>query len=119
MAFKLLREGLLLAGLLSNSESWINPTKLDIEQLEKPDTILQRKCLATSGNPSMAFIMLELGIIPIKYMTSKKCLLFFQYILKEEKESMVIQLFQVQQNDSRKRDFVNLSSRDREELEIV
>ena len=67
----------------------------------------------------MAFIMLELGIISIKYILLKKCLLFLQYILKEEKESMVIQLFQKQQNDSRKGDFVNLTSRDREELEIV
>ena len=67
-----MREGLLLAGLLSNSESWINLTKLDIEKLEKPDTLLQRKVLSSSGTPSKAFTMLELGIIPIKYILMKK-----------------------------------------------
>ena len=71
-AFRLMREGLLLAGLLSNSEGWINLTKLDIEKLQKPDTILQRKVLASSVTPSKAFTMLELGIIPIKYIIMKK-----------------------------------------------
>ena len=80
-----MKEGLLLAGLLSSSESWINPTKLDIEQLEKPDTILQRKCLATSGNPGMAFIMLELGIIPIIYILLKKLFVVFTIYCERRK----------------------------------
>ena len=84
-----MREGLFLSGLLSNSESWINITKSDILKLEKPDTILQRKVLSALGNPSKAFTMLELGIIPIKYIIMKKRLLFLHYILKEDKDSMI------------------------------
>ena len=64
-AYKLMREGLLIGGMLTNSESWINVTKLNIDELEKPDTILQRKVLSNSGNSSKVFMMLELGLVPI------------------------------------------------------
>ena len=46
-----MREGLFLGGLLTNSESWINITNKDIENLEKPETILQRKSLSARRNP--------------------------------------------------------------------
>ena len=71
-AAKLMRETILLGGLLTNSESWINITKKNIEDLEKPDILLQRKILSNSGNPSKCFIQLELGIIPIKFVLMKK-----------------------------------------------
>ena len=38
-AYKIMREGLLLGGMLTNSESWINVTTKNIEELEKPDSI--------------------------------------------------------------------------------
>ena len=62
-----MRESFLLGGLLTNSKSWINLTKKEIENLEKPDTILKRQALSARDNPSKAFTMLELGIIPIRY----------------------------------------------------
>ena len=51
-----MREGLLLGGLLTNSESWINVKQKDLDALEKPDVILERRVLGTSGNPSKAFM---------------------------------------------------------------
>ena len=52
--------------MLTNSETWINVTQENIDELEKPDTILQRKVFSSSGNPSKVFMMLELGIIPVR-----------------------------------------------------
>ena len=100
-----MREGLLLGGLLTNAESWINISKRDIEQLEKPDTILQKKALSTVGNPSKAFTMLELGLIPVRYILMKKRMLFLQYILKEDKDSMIYNVFKALNEDSRKKRF--------------
>ena len=105
-----MREGLFLDGLLSNSESWINMRKMYIDKLEKQDTILQRKVLSTSGNPSKAFTMLELGIIPIKHIIMKKRMLFLHYLLK--------QVFHALKEDSKKGDFVNHTNKDRTEIEI-
>ena len=75
-----MREGILLGGLLTNSETWINISKKNIELLEKPDIILQRKALAANGHPSKAFTMLELGIVPIRFILMKKRILFLLYI---------------------------------------
>ena len=49
-AYKILRQGVLLGGMLTNIESWITISKKDIENLEKPDTILMRKDLSANGN---------------------------------------------------------------------
>ena len=62
--------------MLNNSESWINLTKLDIETLEKPDTMTQRNIFGNKGNPSKAFMCLELGITPVHFVIMKKRLNF-------------------------------------------
>ena len=51
-AAMIMREAMLIGSMLTNSESWINLTQQDLDKLLKPDTILQRKLLSESGNPS-------------------------------------------------------------------
>ena len=54
VAAGLMRQGMLLGSMLSNSESWINPTETDLTNKQKPDTMLQRELL--SGNPIKALM---------------------------------------------------------------
>ena len=68
----LMREAILLGGLLPNAETWTNITEANIAKLTMPDTMLQRSLLSTSGNPSKVFMCLELGIIPVKFVLMKK-----------------------------------------------
>ena len=117
-AAKLMREGILLSGLLNNSESWINVTKKDIEDLEKPDISLLRQIPSKSGNPSKCFLQLELGIIPVKFVIMQKRMNFLYYILNESMDSMLSQVYMAQKEDSRKGDFIDLTNRDRESLNI-
>ena len=84
-AYQIMREGIMIGGLLNNAESWINITQKNIEDLEKTDLILQRKVLSVTGNPSRVFMMLELGIIPVRFVIMKKRLHFLHYILNENK----------------------------------
>ena len=58
-------------GLLTNSEGWVNIVNQDLESLEKPDSILQRKIFSVSRSPCKAFMMLELGIIPVRLVIMK------------------------------------------------
>ena len=88
-AAKLMREAILVSGLLTNAESWINITKKNLEELEKPDILLSRKIISHSGNPGKCFMQLELGITPVKYIIIQKRMNFLNYILHESKESMV------------------------------
>ena len=117
-AYRMMREGLLLAGLLTNAESWINMTKKDIEELEKPDLILMRNVLSVTGNPSKVFMMLELGIIPVRFVIMKKRMQFLHYILNESTESMIRKVYDTLKQDYRNGDFVSQTNGDRITLDI-
>ena len=117
-AYKVLRDGLLLGGLLTNSESWINLNKQNIKALERPDTQLLKRLFSTSGNPCKLFMMLEVGIIPVKFVIMQKQLIFLQYILKQSIDTMIRKVYDTMKEDSRKGDSVNLTENDRQELEI-
>ena len=101
-AFRLMREGLLLGGLLNNVESWINVSKNDLEALEKPDVILMRKVLSSSGNTCKTCTMLELGILPVKFVIMKKRLQLLHYIINKNTTSMIRQVYGVLEKDLRK-----------------
>ena len=117
-SLKLMRDGILLGSLLTNIESWINITKANIEDLEKPDTHLLRKVLAETGNPCKVFMMLELGFTPVRFVIMQKRLQFLHYILKESTESMIRQVFETLKSESRYGDFVYLTNRDKIDLDI-
>ena len=57
---------MLLGAMLCNADSWISIKEADLTRLQKPDTMLQKELLSESGNPSNAFMSLELGFIPVK-----------------------------------------------------
>ena len=117
-AASIMRQSLLLGSLLNNSESWINITKKDLDDLEKPDTMVHRGILCTEGNPSKVFMHLEFGSIPVRFVIMEKRLNFLKYILNESMESMIRQVFEALKVDSRKGDFVALVKEDIETLNI-
>jgi hypothetical protein len=108
----LMREAMLLGGLLPNVETWINVTEADITKLTTPDTMLHRSILSSSGNPSKVFMCLELGIIPVKYVIMKKRITFLNYILNESTTSIIRQVYDALKQDSRKGDFFQLVQKD-------
>ena len=114
----LMRESMLLGSILNNSEAWINLTKKDVENLEKPDVMLLRKILSSSGNPSKVFMYLELGILPVKFVLMKKRLKFLRYILHEDMNSLIRQVYETLKTESRHGDFVDLVKKDIEELKL-
>ena len=63
-------------------------------------------------------MMLELGIIPLRFVLMKKGLQFLHYMLNENKESMISQVFETLNKASRKADFVYQTNSDRLALEI-
>ena len=109
---------MLIGSMLTNSETWINLTKQDIDKLQKPDTILQRKLLSESGNPSKVFMCLELGILPVKYVIMTKRLNFLRYILGESTTSMIKKVYNALKQESRRGDFVELVQADLQEIKL-
>ena len=87
-----LRESLFLSSLLLNSEAWVDYTDKDIRILEQCDEMLLGKIFECEANTSKALKYLELGIVPIRYEIMRRKLAFLQYILKQEKSSMMFKV---------------------------
>ena len=84
--------------MLNNAESWININKSDLEKLEIPDKSLARHVLGAHGNPSISFMYLELGFLPVKFVIMKKRLQFLRYIFNESMDSMIRKVYEVLKN---------------------
>jgi hypothetical protein len=113
-----LRSSLLLSSLLLNSEAWVNLSDKDIRGLEQTDEILLSRILESDANTSNAFKYLELGILPVRFEIMKRKILFLQYILKQEKTSMVFQVFQATCENPTKNDFVKICQKYLDTLDI-
>ena len=114
----LMRNSMLMGSLMNNVETLVNVTKKDEKQLEKPDLVLQENLLPTKGKVSKAFRYLELGIIPVRYIIMQKRLLFLKYLLGQNTETMLKQVYIELKKESRKGDFVDQVKRDLNEAEI-
>ena len=101
-----LRESLFLSSSLLISEAWVNYSDKDIRILEQSDEILLSKVLGCDANTSNALKYLDLGVVPIRFELKKRKLAFLQYILLEDKESMMFKVFQATKENPSKKDFV-------------
>ena len=101
-----LRSSLLLSSILLNSEAWVNLSDKDIRALEQTDEDLLAKILDSGAKTSNTLKYLELGIYPIRFEIMKRKILFLQYILKQEEESMVYKVFKATLDNPLKNDFV-------------
>ena len=88
-----LRSSLLLSSLLLNSEAWVNLSEQNIRALEQTNEILLSRILDSDSNTSNIFKYLELGVCPVRFEIMKRKILFLQYILKQEKRSMIHKVF--------------------------
>ena len=114
----LLRESMLLAGILTNCESWHNVTKEDLYELEKIDRNYLRGILKTQISTPSESLYLELGIIPIKYIIIGRRLNFLHYLCNREKSSMLYKFFLVQWIKPEPGDWSAYVKKDMEELEL-
>ena len=113
-----MRNAMLLGSLTNNAETMINVSKKDVENLEKPDTCFLQKVLPTKAKTSKVFRYLELGLIPVRFVLKQKRLKFLKYILNEDTESMLKQVYDQQKKESRKGDFVFQVKQDMKEMDI-
>ena len=113
-----LRSSLLLSSLLLNSEAWVNLSDNNIRGLEQTDEILLSKILDCDGNSSNVFKYLELGVYPIRFEIMKRKTIFLQYILQQEKNSMMYKVFQATCESPVKNDFVKTCSKYLDILDI-
>ena len=77
----MLRESMLINGLLFNSEIWYGLTKNEIIELEGIDKLLLQKLLKAHSKTPNESLYLELGILPLKYIIKSCRIMYLHYII--------------------------------------
>ena len=84
----MLRQAMLLNGILYNSEAWHSLTEKDIKVLEAVDQHLLRSLVKGHSKVPLEFLFLETGAIPVRFMISSRRLNYLQTILKREDDEL-------------------------------
>ena len=113
-----LRQSLFLSSILLNSEAWVNYSEKDIRILERCDEILLSKILGSDSNSSNAMKYLDLGVAPLRFEIMKRKLSFLQYILQQNKDTMLHQVVKATWDNPLNNDFVMTCKKYLEVLEI-
>ena len=114
----ILRNSLLVSSVLCNSETWFNLTKSELDLLETVDLLLLRTILGAQKTVPKEMLYLELGVIPLREMIRQRRLNFLHYILKQDKESILFKVFEAQNKNKNRKDWVTSVTQDLEELEL-
>ena len=114
----ILRNSLLVSSVLCNSETWFNLTKAELDLLETVDLLLLRTLLAAPKTVPKEMLYLELGVIPLREMMRQRRLNFLHYILRQDKESILFKVFEAQNTNRSKKDWVTSVIKNLEELDL-
>ena len=114
----ILRNTLLVSSVLCNSEAWFNVTKSELELIETVDLMLLRSLLRAPKSVPKEMFYLELGVLPLREMIRQRRLNFLHYILAQESTSILFKVFQTQNENPSKKDWISTVKTDLEELEL-
>ena len=108
----LFRDSLFLSSILTNSESWYNLSKSDVDQLEALDKTLLRRIFRVPESTPIAGLFLESGCVRIGTLIKARRINFLHYMLKLSRTEMMSEFFFAQWNHSSKNDWTEQVRKD-------
>ena len=114
----LLRQAMLVNGVLYNSEAWHSVSPNDLMPLEKIDENLLRFILGAHAKAPLETLYLESGAIPIRYIVASRRICYLQTILKRDDTELTKRVFEAQLQNPSDGDYVQLVKSDFEEMNI-
>ena len=114
----LLRESLLINGILFNSEVWCGVTKAQVSDLESVDKLLLRQILGAPISTPVEALYLELGVLPISYILKGRRVMFLHYLLNLEESEMLHMFFKAQLKKPGRNDWTETVKQDLVDLNI-
>ena len=100
----MLRNSLFLSSILLNSEVWYNLTTKNVQELEIVDNMLLRRILECPQGTPTSMMYLDLGCVPIRFLIKSRRIIFLQYILQQNDQSLLFKFFQAQRQNPLKGD---------------
>ena len=102
----ILRNSLLVSSILCNSEAWFNITKKELDLIETVDLMFLRNLLGAPKSVPKEILFLELGVLPLREIIMQRRLNFLHYILTQDTNSIIFQVFKTQNKYRSKSDWV-------------
>ena len=104
----LLRQAMLVNGVLYNSEVWHSLSPNDIIPLEKIDETLLRFILDAHPKAPLETLYLETGAIPIRYVIASRRMNYLQTILRRDENELTRKVFMAQIKNPSEGDYAEL-----------
>ena len=114
----ILRNSLLVSSMLVNTEAWYNITKTELNLLESIDVQFFKSVLKAPKCTPTEMLYLEFGCIPFGHLIMKRRILFFHYILNEDKSSILYRFLIAQMRSKKKTDWISQVQDDLEKLNL-
>ncbi len=94
----LLHNSVFLASVLFNCQAWSNLTDANLKKLRTTQLRYLKRILRSPQSTSNAFVYLELGVLPIKYVINMRQMLFFHHIINLDDDDPVNKTYLSQLN---------------------
>ena len=102
---KILREAMLINGMLCSANAWYNITETNLKSLEQVDESLLRPFLKAHSKTAKEALYLELGCQPIRFIIMARRINYLHYLLKLDKSELLWKVFEAQINNPVKGDW--------------
>ena len=99
----ILREAMLINGVLFNSEAWHGITATHVTRLEMVDHQLLRVITSSHAKVAVEFLYLETGSIPLQFVIKSRRLNYFKNIIDKNENELVKKIYETQKKESTKR----------------
>ena len=114
----LLRQAMLVNGILFNSEAWHSTNSKDISVLEKVDEALLRGLLSAHSKTPIEALYLETNSVPLRYIIKNRRIMYLYNILQKEDDELVRRIYEAQKADPSPGDFSELVKEDLTDIEL-
>ena len=114
----ILRQAMLINGILFNTEAWHGIKEADIEAFERVDQYLLRGLVKGHAKGNIAALYTELGQTPIRFIWASRSIMYLQTILKRDQTELTNKIYITQVENPTKGDFCKIAENFIEQIEL-
>ena len=115
---KIMREAVLLGGILTSSEVWVGLNNSHNEILENLDERLLRGIVQCHSKTARVFLYQETSALPIRFVIKYRRLAYLRHILTRDKGELISKVFFAQQRKPVKKVWALTVKKDLEDINI-
>ena len=114
----LMRNAMLLNGILTNSEVWIGLSEQHHRSLEQVDEYLLKGILKTQCNGPTESLYLETGTVPIRFIIQKRRLNYLHHLITRNSNELISKIYFAQLRKPGKNDWAGIVDKDKFEVKL-